>query len=162
MYHRDRGRKPGPVAILTGVAEGISAHFSDDGRAAVAAAGEAAREGNAPEITCEHLLAGLLRHGDSELTELLAPYGMNVQTAGRRPLPGRPGDSVVGAPAFSARVKQILRIADSQARRAGGRIGCASLFLALMVRRDSSVLAYLRDRTEIDRVTAAAFALAER
>ncbi|MBB2989492.1 hypothetical protein FHR72_000955 [Mycolicibacterium iranicum] len=36
------------------MAEGVSEHFSDDGRAAIAAAGEVARETRSTEITSEH------------------------------------------------------------------------------------------------------------
>jgi ATP-dependent Clp protease ATP-binding subunit ClpA len=144
------------------VAGDVSAHFSDDGRAAVAAATAAARDGNAAEVTSEHLLAGVLRHADGELTHLLSPYGLTAETSARRILPGRPADPVVEAPAFSARVKEILRIANATARQDGGRIGCASIFLALMLRRDSAVMAYLRDKAEVDRLTSAARALTER
>lgn len=64
MYHRDRTGKPGRPRtrnpILTCVAEGVAAHFTDDGAAAVAAAIEAGRSHNAAEVTSEHLLGTLL------------------------------------------------------------------------------------------------------
>ncbi|KMO71509.1 hypothetical protein BST22_12040 [Mycolicibacterium chubuense] len=140
----------------------VSAHFSDDGRAAVAAATAAARDGSAAEVTSEHLLAGVLRHADQELRELLTPFGLTADTARRRCLPGRPGDPVVDAPAFSKRVKEILRLANLTARQDDGRIGCAGIFVALMLRRDSAVMAYLRDKAEVDRLTSAARALTQR
>ncbi|MBB2989493.1 hypothetical protein FHR72_000956 [Mycolicibacterium iranicum] len=55
-----------------------------------------------------------------------------------------------------------MSIANSQAQHHDGRIGSATLFLALMMRRDSSVLAYLRTPEEIEDLTTAAWQLAER
>lgn len=59
-------------------------------------------------------------------------------------------------------MKEVLSIANSQAQHHDGRIGSATLFLALMMRRDSSVLAYLRTPEEIEDLTTAAWQLAER
>jgi ATP-dependent Clp protease ATP-binding subunit ClpA len=138
---------------------GVSAHFADDGRAAVAAAGEAAREHNAAEVSSEHLLAGLMRHGGDDLTALLAPYGLTAETASRRILPGRPSDPPVSAPVFSKRVKGVLQIANMAAQQRNGRIGCATILAALLARHDGSVTAYLRTHDEMERLTAAVAAL---
>ncbi|MCV7070422.1 hypothetical protein H7H73_08030 [Mycobacterium rufum] len=162
MGRANRGSPHAGPLILADVGEGVSAHFRDDGRAAIATATAVAREDNAAEITTEHLLAGLVQHADRELWQLLTPYGLTADTARRRCLPGRPGDPVVDAPAFSKRVKEVLRIANSFERQHGGRIGCAGIVLALMLRRDSAVLAYLRNQVEIQRLTNALSAVMQR
>lgn len=164
MYHCGRRGKPGRLRLspptLAIVTEGVSTHFTEDGAAAVAAATEAARAHNAAEITTEHLLAGLLQHADAALTELVSPYGLTADTAARRILPARPDDPAVDAPVFSRRVKQLLSIAQSQALLADGRICCATIFLALLLRRDGVALAFFRDKAELDEVTHAAWTLA--
>lgn len=164
MYHGRLTGKPGRCRaqplILAIVAEGVSAHFTEDGAAAVAAATAAARAHNAAEITTEHLLAGLLRHADAALTELLRPYGLTADAAARRILPARPNDPVVDAPVFSARTKEVLRIGGSVVGSDGGRVDCARIFLGLILRRDRSVLAFLRDNAEFERLTLAAWGLA--
>lgn len=143
------------------MAEGVSAHFRDDGRAAVEAARRLACDVGAAQIETGHLVVGVLENADADTASLAAPYGLTAAATRRRLIPARPDDPVVESPAFDMKVKAALRLANMIALSRDGRIGCVHLLLAMVRMRESSVLAFLRDRAELDALAAGLSALIE-
>ncbi len=136
------------------MAEGVSAHFTDGGARAVAAATEAARAHNAAEVGMAHLAVGVLQNADDDMLIMLSRYGLTADAARRRLIAARPDDPVVAAPPFGLKVRAALRLAHTVTSARESRIACAHLLMALLMMRDTSLLAFLRERSEIDDIVA--------
>lgn len=136
------------------MAEGVSAHFAEDGAAAVAAARHVALDVGAGHVGPQHLAAGALRNADDETLLMLSRYGITADAVRRRLIPARPDDPAVAAPSFDPKAKAALRLAHMLSSSRENRIACVHLLQALFAMREPSLLAFLRDRAEVDQLVA--------
>ncbi len=101
------------------------------------------------------MAVGVLQYSDDEIRLVLTRYGITADAARRRLIPARPGEPAVTAPPFARTVKSTLSVAHTLTLAGRSRIGCAHLLLALIMMREPSLLAFFRDRAEVDEVVAA-------
>lgn len=101
-----------------------------------------------------HLAVGILQNADDDVLSMLSRYGLTADAARRRLITARPDDPVVAAPPFGLKVRTALKLAHTVTLARETRIACEHLLIALLMMRDASLLAFLRERSEIDDIVA--------
>ncbi|BBZ15102.1 Clp protease N-terminal domain-containing protein [Mycobacterium branderi] len=141
--------------------------FTDQARAAVVAASEAARELRHDYIGTEHILLGLLRRPETQAARALAGLGVSEDTARRDVIEqvGTGHNAVTGHIPFTPRAKSTLEQSLSEALALQHPyIGTEHLLLALVSQPDARGAQVLADRVDdllevraavLDRLTAA-------